>query len=64
MGARHPAQVLAGLRSAQLSMFGEGAFSDQPGQKTFSRTDSGATGADDDLVTTVTGKTLYVDVTC
>jgi hypothetical protein len=34
----------------------------RPGQ-TFSRTDSGAHGADDDLVTTVTNKTVYVDVT-
>jgi hypothetical protein len=35
----------------------------RPGQ-TFSRTDSGAPGADDDLVTTVTNKTVYVDLTC
>jgi len=35
----------------------------RPGQ-TFSRTDSGVPGADDDLVTTVTNKTVYVDVTC
>ena len=35
----------------------------RPGQ-TFSRTDSGAPGAQDDLVTTVTAKTVYVDVTC
>ena len=35
----------------------------RPGQ-TFSRTDSGVPGADDDLVTTVTSKTVYVDVTC
>jgi hypothetical protein len=35
----------------------------RPGQ-TFSRTDSGAPGAGDDLVTTVTSKTVYVDVTC
>ena len=35
----------------------------RPGQ-TFSRTDSGAPGAQDDLVTTVTNKTVYVDVTC
>jgi hypothetical protein len=35
----------------------------RPGQ-TFLRTDSGAPGADDDLVTTVTNKTVYVDVTC
>jgi hypothetical protein len=32
--------------------------------QTFSRTDSGVPGADDDLVTTVTNKTVYVDVTC
>src|SRR6478672_8593817 len=35
----------------------------RPGQ-TFSRTDSGAPGAQDDLVTTVTNKTVYVDVIC
>jgi hypothetical protein len=31
---------------------------------TFSRTDSGVPGAQDDLVTTVTNKVVYVDVTC
>ena len=35
----------------------------RPGQ-TFSRTDSGAPGARDDLVTTVMAKTVFVDVTC
>lgn len=37
----------------------------RPGQ-TYSRTDSGsgAPGAHDDLVTTVTGQTVYVDVVC
>ena len=35
----------------------------RPGQ-TFSRTDSGVPGADDDIVTTVTNKTVYVDVAC
>lgn len=35
----------------------------RPGQ-TYSRIDSGAPGAQDDLVTTVTGKTVYVDVAC
>jgi hypothetical protein len=35
----------------------------RPGQ-TFSRTDSGVPGAGDDLVTTVTNKTVYVDVAC
>ena len=35
----------------------------RPGQ-TFSRTDSGVPGAGEDLVTTVTNKTVYVDVTC
>ncbi|HTH84497.1 hypothetical protein [Mycobacterium sp.] len=35
----------------------------RPGQ-TFSRTDSGVPGAQDDLVTTVTNKIVYVDVTC
>jgi hypothetical protein len=35
----------------------------RPGQ-TFSRTDSGVPGAQDDLVTTVTDKTVFVDVIC
>ena len=35
----------------------------RPGQ-TFSRTDSGIPGAQNDLVTTVTSKTVYVDVIC
>ena len=35
----------------------------RPGQ-TFSRMDSGAPGAMDDIVTTVTARTVYVDVTC
>ena len=35
----------------------------RPGQ-TFSHTDSGVPGAQDDLVTTVANKTVYVDVTC
>src|SRR5262245_17966014 len=35
----------------------------RPGQ-TFSRTDSGVPGANNDLVTTVTNKTVYVDVSC
>ena len=35
----------------------------RPGQ-TYSRTDSGAPGAQDDIVTTVTDKTVYVDVAC
>ncbi len=35
----------------------------RPGQ-TFVRTDSGVPGADDDIVETVTNKTVYVDVTC
>ncbi|MGY4653922.1 hypothetical protein [Mycobacterium sp. URHB0021] len=35
----------------------------RPGH-TFSRTDSGAPGAGEDLVTTVTNKTVYVDVSC
>jgi hypothetical protein len=35
----------------------------RPGQ-TFSRTDSGAPGAGQDIVTTVTNRTIYVDVTC
>ena len=35
----------------------------RPGQ-TFSRTDSGAPGAGNDIVTTVTNRTVYVDVAC
>jgi hypothetical protein len=35
----------------------------RPGQA-FSRTDSGVPGAQDNLVTTVTNKTVYVDVSC
>ena len=35
----------------------------RPGQ-TYSRTDSGAPGAGDDLITTVTGMTVYVDANC
>jgi hypothetical protein len=35
----------------------------RPGQ-TFSRMDSGAPGAMDDIVTTVTSMTVYVDVSC
>jgi len=35
----------------------------RPGQ-TYSRTDSGAPGAQDDLVTTVTEKTVYVELAC
>jgi hypothetical protein len=35
----------------------------RPGH-TFSRTDSGAPGAGGDLVTTVTSKTVFVDVSC
>jgi len=32
--------------------------------QTFARMDSGAPGAMDDIVTTVTSKTVYVDVSC
>lgn len=35
----------------------------RPGQ-TFARMDSGAPGAMDDIVTTVTASTVYVDVSC
>ena len=35
----------------------------RPGQ-TFSRTDSGVAGAGDDVVTSVTGKIVYVDISC
>ena len=35
----------------------------RPGQ-TFSRADSGVPGADSDIITTVTAKTVYVDVAC
>jgi hypothetical protein len=32
--------------------------------QTYSRTDTGAPGAGDDLVTTVMGKTVYVELNC
>jgi hypothetical protein len=35
----------------------------RPGQ-TYSRTDSGVPGAGNDLITTVTGKTVYVNAKC
>ena len=35
----------------------------RPGQ-TYSRTDSGTPGAQDDIHTTVTGKTVFVDLAC
>jgi hypothetical protein len=35
----------------------------RPGQ-TYSRTDSGTPGAQDDSETTVTGKTVFVDIAC
>jgi hypothetical protein len=35
----------------------------RPGQ-TYSRTDSGTPGAQDDIHTTVTGKTVFVDIAC
>ena len=35
----------------------------RPGQ-TYSRTDSGTPGAQDDAYTTVTGKTVFVDIAC
>jgi hypothetical protein len=35
----------------------------RPGQM-YSRTDSGAPGAGDDIVTMVTGRTVYIDVAC
>ena len=35
----------------------------RPGQ-TYSRTDSGTPGAQDDVQTTVTGKTVFVDLAC
>jgi len=35
----------------------------RPGQ-TYSRTDSGAPGAQDDLITTVSEKTVYVNLAC
>jgi NADPH:quinone reductase-like Zn-dependent oxidoreductase len=35
----------------------------RPGQ-TYSRTDSGTPGAQDDMYTTVTGRTVYVDIAC
>lgn len=35
----------------------------RPGQ-TYSRTDSGTPGAQDNIYTTVTGKTVFVDLAC
>jgi hypothetical protein len=35
----------------------------RPGQ-TYSRTDSGVPGAGNDIVTTITSQTVYVDVRC
>src|ERR1700759_3733361 len=35
----------------------------RPGQ-TYSRSDSGTPGAQDDILTTVTGKTVFVDLAC
>lgn len=62
-------QLRASGYQVVVNRFGE-APSDQctvravrPGQ-TFSRNDSGVPGAGNDLVTTVTDKTVYVDVTC
>jgi phosphohistidine phosphatase len=40
-----------------------GRLRSDPGQ-TFSRTDSGVPGAGNDVITTVTNKTVYVDVKC
>jgi hypothetical protein len=55
------ASLAAGaLASAALGLAGTAV---RPGQ-TFSRTDSGVPGANNDLVTTVTNKTVHVDVTC
>ena len=53
--------ILNKVGTAPLSNCGISAI--RPGQ-TYSRIDSGAPGAQDDLITTVTGKTVYVDVAC
>ena len=53
--------ILNGVGTAPLSQCTISAI--RPGQ-TYSRTDSGAPGAGDDLNTTVTDKTVYVDVAC
>jgi hypothetical protein len=53
--------VVNKVGTAPLSNCTMGAV--RPGQ-TYSRTDSGAPGAQDDLVTTVTEKTVYVDLAC
>ena len=53
--------ILNKVGTAPLNQCAIGAV--RPGQ-TYSRTDSGVPGADDDLVTTVTNKTVYVDVKC
>jgi hypothetical protein len=53
--------ILNKVGTAPLNQCTVGAV--RPGQ-TYSRTDSGAPGAQDDLVTTVTAMTVYVDVNC
>jgi hypothetical protein len=53
--------LLSRVDSAAVNQYTLNAV--RPGQ-TFSRTDSGVPRAQDDLVTTVTNKTVYVDVVC
>lgn len=53
--------ILNRVGTAPLSQCTIGAV--RPGQ-TFSRTDSGAPGAGNDIVTTIINKSVYVDVTC
>jgi hypothetical protein len=62
-------QLQAGGYQVILNKFGPAPLNQctisavRPGQ-TYSRTDSGAPGARDDLITTVTGMTVYVDANC
>ena len=62
-------QLKAGGYQVILNKFGTAPLNQctisaiRPGQ-TYSRTDSGVPGAGNDLITTVTGKTVYVDAKC
>ena len=62
-------QLKAGGYTVIVNRVGAGPTDDcsvaavRPGQ-TYSRTDSGTPGAQDDVHTTVTGKTVFVDLAC
>ena len=64
-----PAMAALALAAAALGFAGTVPLNQctvdavRPGQ-TFARMDSGAPGAMDDIVTTVTATTVYVDVSC